>query len=66
MTPKQEYRELSDNIKKLIWDDEDSLTRVNTIMRYIETLLRSEHEEKRGLFEKYLPVIVYMSMTGMI
>ncbi len=66
MTPKQEYRKLSDNIKKLIWDDDDTLVRVNTVMRYLEGFLRSEHEEKRVLFEKYLPVIVYMSMTGMI
>ena len=66
MTPKQEYRELQENIKKLVWDDKDAIIRLNTILRYIETVFRSEHEEKRALFEKYLPVIVYMSVTGML
>ena len=66
MTPKQEYRELQDSIKKLVWSDDDTIIRLNTILRYIETVFRSEHEEKRALFEKYLPVIVYMSVTGMI
>lgn len=66
MTPKQEYKQLQDNIKKLAWSNDDTIVRVNTILRYLETVLKSEHEEKRALFEKYLPVIVYMSVTGMI
>lgn len=54
------------NIKQLVWDDDDTLVRVNTVMRYLETILHSERDEKRVFFEKYLPVIVYLSMTGMI
>ena len=66
MTNKQVFSAHVKTLKEHVWNDEDLLEKINVLLGYMNTTLKKNHQEKLKLFELYLPLLTYMSVTGML